>query len=98
MKTFTTCKLIFEFGFTKEKVESLLKKYTEHGKVATFNCDITVGCNRMSFAVVDVPEEVVTKLSIDGIVKELDLMASFERPLLMAESCNSGGCCGGGCS
>lgn len=91
MKNFTTCKLIFAYGVTKEDVTKLLAKYTEHGSIANFESDRTVGCNRTAFAVVDVPDLVIHKLVNDKIVKDLDLMSSYSMP--MTGECGSGcGC------
>lgn len=97
MKTqaFTTCKLIFEHGTTRQNVVDLLAKHTNCGSIANFEPDITVGCNRLAFAVVDVPEGTAYKLLNDSGVKEVDMMASYSRLPTTAECCASGGCgCG----
>jgi hypothetical protein len=100
MKTtqnFITCKLVFGFGFKKEDVVALLAKYTQDGVIANFVEDIHIGCNRLAFAVVDIPASVSHQLVNDNVVKEMDMLASYGKPLSMAENCGAGGCCGGGC-
>ncbi len=98
-KNFVTCKLIFEFGVTKEDVEGLLKKYSPDGTIANFEPDLTVGCNRMAFAVVDVSEDVMKKLVNDAVVRDLDTLQTYSMPMASdADCCGGGGCGSGGCS
>ncbi len=98
-KNFVTCKLIFEYGITREDVEALLKKYAPDGTIANFESDRTIGCNRTAFAVVDVQEEVMKKLVNDAVVKDVDTMMTYSMPMASEEDCcGGGGCGGGGCS
>lgn len=88
---FTTCKLVFDYGTTREQVEQLLNKHTTDWSIATFNPDQQVGCNRLSFAVVDVPEAVMQRLNTERVVKIIDPMTSFYRKPSCAECCTPSG-------
>jgi hypothetical protein len=92
---FTTCKLIFDHGTTKEVVTTVIEKYTRDFKIANHYPDHTVGCNRIAFTVVDLPMEAMRQLFNDGMVKDIDLMASFSKKPSDAECCGGGGCGGG---
>lgn len=90
---YTTCKLIFPFGtITEEGVRQLLAKYTEDYSVANFYPDREVGCNRITFAIVDIPLKVMQQLANDSKVKEVDPMTSYSKRPSNAECCNSGSC------
>jgi len=89
---FTTCKLIFPYGtITEEGVKQLLATYTEDFTIANFYPDREVGCNRISFAVVDIPLKVMQKLANDSKVKEIDPMTSYSKKPSNAECCGGGG-------
>jgi hypothetical protein len=88
---FTTCKLIFKHGITKEEVAQILSKHTSDFTIATFCDDATVGCNRMAFAVVDLPLKAMQSLNQGGEVKDIDLMTTFSKKPSAA------GCAGGSC-
>jgi len=88
-----TCKLIFPFGsVTREQVEQLLKRHTNDWDIANFYPEKEVGCNKMTFAVVDVPEDVVPSLLKESVVKDIDLMFTTKRRSLKVECCGGGGC------
>lgn len=76
----STCKLHLPLGTTREQVEALLEKHTKQGTIATFVAEHEVGCNKYSFAVVDVPESILSSLAESKLVSSLDPMKSFAMP------------------
>ncbi len=91
MIEFTTCKLVFPAGTTKEQIEALLGKHTKEFSIANFYAEAEMGCNKVAYAVVDVPEKAVHELYNESIVRHVDLMTSYVRRPSNAEDC-SGGC------
>ena len=76
----TTCKLIFDVGaMTEEGLATMLRKHTSQFSVATFQESIQIGNKRISFAVVDIPDSVVAKVSDEPLVKSIDFMAGYGR-------------------
>lgn len=72
MDYYTTCKLVFAHGTSKKDVEGLLSRHTSDFRIATYNDDSQVGCNRTAFAVVEVPLSVMPKLSVEPSVRYID--------------------------
>lgn len=96
----TTCKLVFEPGtINREQLETLLRKYTDQYQIANFYESMFVGKNRVSFAVVDLPEKHIANIvNNESIIKHYDFMYSGNGPTNKEEECGDGGCCGGGCN
>lgn len=93
MKDFTTCKLIFPVGtITKEQVSDLLKQYTSDFSVGNFYPEIEVGVNKICFAVVDIPRDIIPRLMKEKIINDVDLMASYTAQFAPKQGCGSGGC------
>ncbi len=85
---FVTCKLIFPYGtITREGIEQLLSKHTKNFEIANFYPDREVGCNRISFAVVDVPQKVIQNLLKEPSIKEIDPMNTHSKPVKHHECC-----------
>lgn len=67
-----TVKLIFNAKkITKEEVEEVVKQYTKDFTIHSINDEY-----QTAFAVVDVPEEIVSKLNNNKSLRHLDLMTS----------------------
>jgi len=87
---FATCKLVFPHGTTKDQVETLLKKHTKHWTIATYCEESFIGCLHIAYAVVDVPEAVMSELNNEPVVNKIDLMNSFKKRPSGAECCEPG--------
>ena len=84
-----TCKLVFPEGTSRQKVEELLSKHSGECVVINFYDDAEMGCNKVAYAVVDVPEAIVHDLYNESLVRHVDLMTTYgKRPTKD---------CGGGC-
>jgi hypothetical protein len=90
----TTCKLIFPFGSitSKEQVATILSKHTKDWSIANFYPEMEVGCNKMTFAVVDVPEKIIPDLMKEHAIKDIDMMFTAHRRSIKMECCEKGGC------
>ncbi len=85
---FVTCKLIFPYNtITREGLEKLISKYTKDFEIANFYPDREIGCNRISFAVVDVPQKVVQSLLKEPSIKEIDPMNTHSKPSKSHDCC-----------
>lgn len=92
----TTCKLVFEpESITKAQLEALLSKYTDKFEIANFYPSMFVGKNRVSFAVVDLPEKYIAAIvNNESLIKHYDFMYSGNGPANKEEECDDGGCGG----
>ncbi len=80
-----TYKLIFSPETTLIDVETIVKKYTKKFKIHNFQENTSIGCNRLSYAVVDLEDEVMRKIVSENPVT-IDGMNS-------AQTRSKGGCC-----
>ena len=88
-----TYKLIFQHNsITKIQLEELLSKYTKDFSVANFYPEMKIGCNTITFAIVDFPQAILTSLWKESIIKNIDAMFTTKRISLTAECCSTTGC------
>jgi hypothetical protein len=90
-ETFITCKLIFNNAKSKEEAGLIISRHTKIFEIANFYFEREIGCNKVTFAVVDVPEVAVKLLFNDKAIKNVDLMTSSGKRPTGGEDC-SGGC------
>lgn len=92
METFITCKLVFHNVKTKEEAGLVISRHTKIFEIANFYFEREIGCNKVTFAVVDIPEVAVKLLFNDRAIKHVDLMTSSGKRSTGAEDCSGGGC------
>lgn len=80
-----TCKLVFPAGTTQESIKDILAKNAKEYVLHTFQENVVVGCNKVSFVVVDLPH---------GSVPAFSKMEGFNvENLTPAIGRSSGSCC-----
>lgn len=89
-----TVKLIFPFASVNaESLPLLLSKYTNNFNIANFCAESDIGINKITFAVVDLPSDVVPKLFNDGVINDVDLIADNSVKCASDRKCSNGKCC-----
>jgi hypothetical protein len=91
----SACKLIFHYGKINniEQITELIGKYTNEFSIANFYPDRQIGSNRTTFAVVNIPQNIIPKIINNELVKDIDLMESGSIAYKNKDSC-----CGNSCS
>ena len=89
----TTFKLVLNEGTTKEQLYDLLKKRAEFFEIVNFYANQQIGRNKVSYAMVDLPQECIFNLSKDKIIKNIERIESSGMRPSDSEDCGGGGCC-----
>ncbi len=88
MVDYTACKLVFPVGINKPMVIALLSKYTSDYSIANFYAEKEIGCNKIAFAVVDVPHNIIPQLFRDEAITGIELITSYNSASSKCGGCN----------
>jgi hypothetical protein len=91
----TACKLIFHYGkvISIEQIAEIISQYTNEFNIANFYPDQQIGSNKTTFAVINIPQDIIPKIINNELVKDIDLMGSGSIAYK-----NKNSCCGNSCS
>ena len=87
-----TCKVVFRNLVNQQQAEEILSRYTKDFVVANFNPKVKIGCNEVSYIIIDISQDYLSPLMKDTQVKDANTMHTLVN--------NNKGCgkveCGGG--
>lgn len=75
-----TYKLIFSPETTQQNAETILSKYVDKLKMHNFRQNVTIGGNKVSYAVVDLPLEVVQTLVNEQVARVEGMKGTISHP------------------
>lgn len=71
----STCKVVFKNSeITQQEAELCIKKYTTDFFVHNFFANREIGANKITYIMVDLPNEYIPKIFNDGLIKNVDIM------------------------
>lgn len=75
-----TYKLIFPPETTQKEAESILSKYVDKLVLHNFRQNVAIGGNRVSYAVVDLPQDIVQTIVNTNVAKVDGMQSTVCRP------------------